>query len=136
MVSRAEVESLWSHEHDELSLQQAAQIAYETAEKDGWLDVVCSRESDGDAQLNLFKLMMLVQARHGNVSLTGIRPPSTQRLQIPKRDLSNLYPDKASNLCAMHGHGRLVFRDVCISRRDLNRVIETYKTEANNGVWG
>ncbi|HEX3429555.1 MAG TPA: hypothetical protein VHT03_01605 [Rhizomicrobium sp.] len=136
MVSKVQVERLWppTDANEMLSLQQASQVAYEVAERDGWLDLVVNRKAVEHAQLAQFKYMMVLVGADGLAVLTGIRPPSTQRYPIPAYELRNVHPEYAatSNLHESHPGGALMYRDVSISRRDLDKVIEKYRGHAEN----
>ncbi len=115
-------------EPQELSLQAAAQIAYEQAERDGWLENVSAR---GDYGLEFFKFAMLLQAQHYVITLSGKGPPSGEPYPIAANRIAGLHPMKGEN--TLHRGsvaGQVEFRDVTISAVDLDKVIAIYRALA------
>jgi hypothetical protein len=114
----------------EIAIQDAAQLAYENAEKNGWLDIVVGTSSDPEDRLTSFKYMMLVQATEGAVALIGVKPPSRQSYPIPKDELQYLHPAKGESALLFGTRPKAVYHSVVISRADLEKVIETYHLAA------
>jgi hypothetical protein len=111
-----------------MPLQSAAQIAYERAERDGWLEYVAGNTQNPAERLTIFKHMMTIQADEGSIILKGVRPPSTQAYPIPAGALRHLYPMKGENtLHETSPAGQVAYKDVTISAADLEKVIAIYR---------
>ena len=116
----------------EMLLQDAAQYAYESAERDGWLDQVVGISADPHLLLNQFKYMMKIQAGNGIVILKGIRPPSTQYYAIPADTMRNLHPENGTSTLLSIQAGRPRYDSVTISKSDLEKVIAIYRAIAES----
>jgi hypothetical protein len=108
----------------------AAQRIYEAAERADKLDVMVSSTSRAEDKLNIFKTMLLVEDR---VRLFGAKPPSTQSLLIPKKEVrGELYPSTKTPNALDHlrptDHPP-AFVNVTVPRSDLRRIIKIYLTE-------
>jgi|SRR5665213_367222 len=117
---------------DKLPFQDAAQISYERAEKDGWLDTVAGESTDPQQRLETFKYMMLVQAQHHAVVLCGVKPPSRQSFPIPQEKLGGLRPVAGESALHSLSPDKAVYHSVTISRTDLEKVIAVYQAIATN----
>ncbi|HJT43217.1 MAG TPA: hypothetical protein VJ750_06905 [Rhizomicrobium sp.] len=134
MVSRAQIEAVWppSDLTTPLSLQEAAQIAYETAEKEGWHDAVSGETSDPLQRLEYFKHAMLVQAQHHTISLSGVKPPSRQSLPIPTERIAGLHPVPGESSVRYLSQSQIAYHTLTISRSDLEKVIAIYAALAES----
>lgn len=112
----------------ELSIQTAALEIYEAAEREGWLEHVTATQVDPEIRLQTFYFMILIQAREGAIALRGIKPPSRQRMALPSEQMRNLtvHPSEDSLLYVIPLN-TVAFKNVTISRDDLDKVIATYR---------
>lgn len=113
-----------------IAIQEAAQIAFERAERERRLEVVVGDSSDPEDRLTSFKYMMLVEATKGVVILNGVKQPSRQSMPIPKKQLRDLYPGKGESTLRTTTPDKVAFERVTISGADLETVIETYRAHA------
>jgi hypothetical protein len=130
-VNKAQVEAVWPARAPavplDIPLQVAAQLAYEQAEKEGWLENIAPARGDPQQRLDYFKYAILIQAQNHGITLSGAQPPSTQSYPIPTERIAGLHPMKGEN--TLHRGsvaGRVEFRDVTINADELDKVIATY----------
>ena len=109
-----------------ISLEDAAQIAYESVERMGIDPMTRYNFSSPTVPLSSMKFMLMYQC--DDVELFGVRPPSTASLPIPRSEWwKRLHPaDKGSALLPIDVNASPTYVDVKISRRDLKRSIAHY----------
>jgi hypothetical protein len=111
-----------------MSIQDAAQEAYEAAERAGALDVMVSDRGSPSFKLETFKYVFMVD---DEVILHGAKPPSTNPLPIPREKLQELHPVEASSqLNYTTPWNEVAYTNVTISRRDLRRIKRQWPAEA------
>lgn len=107
-----------------VSLEDAARLAYEAAERKDALDLVCSRTSPPNVRLMHFKYVFMVD---DGITLYGVQPPSTKSRPIPSDELASLHPaNTGSALANLSRWDGIAYEQVTVSRRDLLRVIKSY----------
>lgn len=81
-------------------------------------------------KLDHFKYAMIVD---DEITLFGVKPPSSQSIPIPKQELSVLYPVSGlSQLNQTIPYTQIVYTDVRIRKRDFRRIIRSYVYRARN----
>jgi len=112
----------------DIPLQEAAQIAYEQAERDGWLKKIGpARGSDPQLPLEYFKHAILKRAENREITLSGKEFLSRNPYPIPAEVVPGLWPMRGEN--TLHRGsvaGQAEFKDVTISAEDLDKVIVFY----------
>lgn len=129
-VNRAEALRIWpsankSRDEEAVFIEEAAHLIYEAMERVGLDDMTEARYSSPAVILNHYKYVLLTAAKEKAITLHGVRPPSRQSRPIPPDVMSQLQPHEGSNsLLSLSRASALDFRDVWLSRGDLDRAIE------------
>jgi len=98
-----------------IPLKEAAQIAYETAERAGLIGVAYGLDQTPAERLLHSMDTLLVQ----NIRFYGQKPPSTRKVRIPKSELENLHPRAGSNELTDIIGRKVEYEDVSLSRLDF-----------------
>lgn len=112
-----------------ISLNDAARVGYETAEKHGFLDLVSSTsEANPLTKLEWFSYSYMTD---DNVAFYGKRLPSTKSRLIDRNELRHLRPiNGTSRLVSDFASQRTTFADVKISRRDMRKHLKRLSKSA------
>jgi hypothetical protein len=113
-----------------IPLDDAAQQAYETAEREGLLPLISTANPPSGPIMDHFKCALLVSE---NLQWFGVRPPSTQLLRIPAKVVRHLYPTdvKANSLSTVIGQ-KPVYTNVAIRQRGLRSALKAYIREMSS----
>jgi hypothetical protein len=101
-----------------LSLIEAAQIAWERAERDG--DSIASSMVSADEKLLHFMNYVIVSAS----AVYGRRPNSRQLIAIPENELNNLHPALGRNALTDDLGRTIFYEDIQVRRRDLRAALK------------